>query len=175
MRTKAAMAKARTISNATIHQKLGRSSCPIMRPWTPLTIQAATEAIPRGTAATMRRRRTPQVTTDGPESHNIRSRGGRLRKARTRSPHALLNCCLASGIESDDRLAGTRATPDWIQYYSRLFYSMRGCFNDGYLSLGRIRRLPERVLRQAQRSWALPNTRATVSSYRGCRGNLVEI
>jgi len=70
-----------------------------MRPWTPFTIQAATAAMPRGAKATMMRRRMPQVTTKGPEFHKILRRGGRLRKARTRSPHALLTFCLASGIK----------------------------------------------------------------------------
>jgi hypothetical protein len=93
----------------------------------------------------MRRRRTPQVTTDGPESHKIRSRGGRLRKARTRSAHALLNCCLASGIESDDRLAGTRATPDWIQITRGSSIPCVAVSMIGYLSLGGMRRPPERA------------------------------
>src|ERR1700722_16901502 len=96
-----------------------------MRPWTPFTIQAATAAIPRGAKATMMRRTTPQVTTKGPESHKILRRGGRLRKARTRSPHALLTFCLASGIKIYDagRLGQGRARS--VSGHLRLFPFVR--------------------------------------------------
>src|ERR1700761_9095100 len=98
-----------------------------MRPWTPLTIQAATAAIPRGAKATMMRRRMPQVTTKGPEFHKILRRGGRLRKARTRSPHALLILCVASGIKI--YVTYTRP-PDWFQITCALLPSMRSGVGD---------------------------------------------
>jgi hypothetical protein len=96
-----------------------------MRPWTPFTIQAATPAIPRGAKATMMRRRTPQVTTKGPEFHKILRRGGRLRKARTRSPHALLTFCLVSGIKIYDVVRSARATPVLFQINRASSPSMR--------------------------------------------------
>src|ERR1700736_3833918 len=116
-----------------------------MRPWTPFTIQAATAAIPRGAKATMMRRRIPQVTTKGPESHKIRRRGGRLRKARTRSPHALLTFCLASGIKIYDAVRSARVTPDWFQITCASSHPCAAVSVTGYSRLDRIRRRPERA------------------------------
>jgi len=116
-----------------------------MRPWTPFTIQAATAAIPSGAKATMMRRRMPQVTTEGPESHKILRRGGRLRKARTRSPHALLTFCLASGIKIYDAVRLARAAPDWFQITCASSHPCAPLLVPGYSRLDRIRRRPERA------------------------------
>src|SRR5271170_3636605 len=116
-----------------------------MRPWTPFTIQAATPAIPRGAKATMMRRRTPQVTTKGPEFHKILRRGGRLRKARTRSPHALLTFCLVSGIKIDDAVRSARAAPDRFQSTCASSHPCAAVSVTGYSRLDRIRRWSERA------------------------------
>jgi hypothetical protein len=94
------------------------------------------------------RRRMPQVTTKGPESHKIRKRGGRLRKARTRSPHALLMFCLASGIKIYDAVRSARAAPDWFQITCACSHPCAAVSMTGYSRSGRIPRRPERAFYQ---------------------------
>src|ERR1700683_1723442 len=113
-----------------------------MRPWTPFTIQAATAAIPRGARATMTRRRMPQVTTKGPEFHRILRRGGRLRRARTRSPHALLTFCLTSGIKI---YVAVRSVARLVSDHLRLFPSTRSGVDDRIFEMRPDPTAPERA------------------------------